>query len=281
LDAAPKQRRALLVVGPAGAGSSGLRARLASTHPGLEISRALLCVYHPSYAQLLETSDKSASLCVATDAELWMQALITRAREAGRALVIEHGDPAADSCSDLLLGLHDSGYAVEVHALAVSDGACLLGVHRRYEQRLIECGRGPFTLTAELVRAQRGLPILLERLGRRSAPACVSLHTLAGTERQIGVAHAAAALRAEQTRPPTAAEMAELAAGWLQVWGMKQARRASRPDLEVVRTHKDRALREAFADADATALLAQWLDANSFRAAAALAQAAEQRALVR
>jgi hypothetical protein len=268
LAARGRGRRAWLLVGPRGAGLGTRRLQTSSAHGAVEIAAGHLVAYHPHYAGLLETSDKTAEACVAAEAEAWAQSLLKHALAAGLPIVVEHTDPASESCADMLSSIVAAGYALEVHALAASHTACLLGVHRRYERLLAECGRAPFTLNADLVRAQRGVPVLLERLSLWPEPPVVSVFGRSGEALQRGARGAADRVRAEQERPLTAAEKAELAQGWLQVWRLKQARRAPRPDLEVVRAHQQRALREAFSDAIARSAL----DPESYQVASMLAR---------
>ena len=254
---------AVVLGGQPGAGKSAMQSaaelEFKSRGGALAIVGDDLRAYHPEYRALLRQDDKTAAYYTDRDSGLWVEKLISYAKEQRFNLVIEGTMRVPEKVAQTLMDLRGAGYAVDARAIAVNERLSTLGIHQRYEQMVADRGHGRFTVPASHEAAYRAMPATLEvieldRLADRVAVyarggVLLYENTLKGGQwsRSPG---AREAVEAERVRPWSSGERQDYAAGWDRVVEQMTGRGAPPEDL-----HHARSVRAAaYLETDVAAL---------------------------
>lgn len=122
--------------------------------------------YHPNYAQLLESDDKTAAYYTDRDSGLWVEKAISEARLQRVNLVIEGTMRDADKVAATMESLRGADYAIDARALAVNPRLSEQGILQRYEKQKAKRGYGRMTTAAAHKAAYDGMLVTLERIER-------------------------------------------------------------------------------------------------------------------
>jgi len=218
---------AVILAGQPGAGKSGLctQAREDLRERGaVEVDVDALRRYHPQYADFLAQDDLSAAPRTQRNASRWADELRDAAIVGRRNLIIDGTLKNPDNAERLCERLRESGYQVEVRALAVAPENSRLGVYLRYEDAHAKAGAGRWVPERVHDEAVAGMPESLR---------CIEQHGLAdrvqvyhrGSNQAIydnaaalqgGIDGAAKVVAAEHCREPTFDEHRDGVDGWRQ-----------------------------------------------------------------
>ena len=128
---------AIVFGGQPGAGKSPAIDSAARSHPSprglVQILGDDLRAFHPRYAELMATDDRTAAAYTDRDAGGWVEKLIASARERRLNLIIEGTMRRPEVVEATLGGLRDAGYRTEARVLAIPPELSWLGVLQRYE----------------------------------------------------------------------------------------------------------------------------------------------------
>jgi hypothetical protein len=117
-----------------------------------------LRAFHPRYAELMATDDKTAAAYTDRDAGRWVEKLIASARERHFNLIIEGTMRRPEVVEATLSGLRDAGYRTEARVLAIPPELSWLGVLQRYEAQREDRGYGRMSERGSHDAAVQGLP---------------------------------------------------------------------------------------------------------------------------
>lgn len=163
---------AIVFGGQPGAGKSPAIDSAARSNPSsrgvVQILGDDLRAFHPLYAQLMASDDKTAAAYTDRDAGGWVEKLISSARERRLNLIIEGTMRRPEVVEATLGGLRDAGYRTEARVLAVPPELSWLGVLQRYEAQRQDRGYGRMTERSAHDAAVEGLPrsvALIEQKG--------------------------------------------------------------------------------------------------------------------
>ncbi|GGM23073.1 zeta toxin family protein [Dactylosporangium sucinum] len=211
----------VLVGGQPGAGKSRLEAELARNLDAVIVDVDQLRAFHPDYARLARSDDRTAAEATHTDVQTWSRWAIAYAIEHGINLIVSTtlrgpGDTAAQ-----IEHHRAAGRDVEVVFLAVDLATSTLGVLQRYAADRADprLGYGRYTPRAFQEAAYDGLPATAERVEddqrahrvhvmRRGGGQPLYTNSLDEGGRWRSPPAARAALTAERNRTWTAAEIA-------------------------------------------------------------------------
>jgi len=162
---------AVLLGGQPGSGKSGLlkkNTKLLSEEGGVvPINGDDLRDFHPQYKKLQETDPLNAARLTDHDSGRWVEKLIQAAAERKIHLIIEgtFRNPAVPEKTANML--HEAGYKVEAHLLAVESELIWLGCNQRYES-MMDSGSPRFTTKQAHDAAVEGIPVIVENLQNRN-----------------------------------------------------------------------------------------------------------------
>jgi hypothetical protein len=276
---------AVILGGQPGAGKSAMQSiaerDLSAYGTVLSVVGDDLRDFHPRYQELLVRDDKMAAFYTDRDSGRWIEKLIAHGASRRYNLVVEGTMRVPEKVGATCAGLRGLGYAVEARVLAVNERLSRLGVHQRYEQLLLDRGHARFTLPEAHDAAYRGMLATLEqieagRLASRIAVYARGNVLLFAKEFRAGcwsdLEPARRVVERERRRSLAPQEVATYAAGWEQVWARMQARNAPASDVELVRAHRERALKEVHAGWWAQRAFAEMVGEQTFAATKAIAQ---------
>lgn len=244
---------AIVFGGQPGAGKSPAIDSAARSHPSprgvVQILGDDLRAFHPRYAELMATDDRTAAAYTDRDAGGWVEKLIASARERRLNLIIEGTMRRPEVVEATLGGLRDAGYRTEARVLAIPPELSWLGVLQRYEAQRQDRGYGRMTERSSHDAAVEGLPrsvALIEDKGladrllvlRRGDQVLFQNEWQPTAKQWQRPADGARIVGAELSRSLTLAERVEYLAG-LEASsppGVKHNRQNTDPDLDGYRT---------------------------------------------
>lgn len=165
---ATTQPLAVIFGGQPGAGKSaaidGIANELESQGGAVFIIGDDLRDYHPKYAQLMESDDKTAAFYTDRDAGLWIEKSIAEAKERRVNIVIEGTMRDSHKIATTMKSLRDAGYRIDARALAVNSLLSEQGILQRYENQKVDRGAGRMTTPEAHKAAYDGMLKTLERI---------------------------------------------------------------------------------------------------------------------
>ncbi|GHT82468.1 hypothetical protein AGMMS49960_09250 [Betaproteobacteria bacterium] len=201
--------------------------------------------YHPQYAQLMETDDKTAAFYTDRDTGRWVEKSIAAAKAQRVNIVIEGTMRDGDKVAATMESLCEAGYQIDARALAVTSRLSEQGIMQRYERQKESRGVGRMT-TPEAHRAgYDGMLTTLDRIEREKLADRVTIYrrgaeAIYSNELRGGQwAHepqARAVVEAERARPMTLQERRDYAGGFDKLADMlaKPERQASAEEIRKV-----------------------------------------------
>lgn len=243
--------KAIILAGQPGSGKSRLTAaakqELAGQGGAVVIDTDQLREYHPRYRHLAEQDYNSSATKVQKDAASLTEDIRRPAIQERRNLVVDGTLNNADRAERLLQKLKESGYEIEVRALAVNEAVSQRGVAARLEKGLAY-PRGDIIPRAVEPHIQKeafaGMPQAIERIERLKLADRVQVYgrnqpepLYDSAKPQGKTAHQV--ITSEQSRPQTPLEMAEHARGWDSIIDRATQRKAPLTEQQIYQTaHK-------------------------------------------
>ena len=194
--------------------------------------------YHPKYAWLMGTDDKTAAFYTDRDAGLWIEKSIAEAKQRRVNIIIEGTMRDSHKIATTMKSLRDAGYRIDARALAVNSHLSEQGILQRYENQKVDRGVGRMTTPEAHKAAYDGMLETLERIEsekladsvtiyRRGADAIYFNELQGGQWKQQP--QASSVVKKERDRPMTLQERRDYARGWDDLASMltKPERRAS------------------------------------------------------
>lgn len=211
--------------------------------------------FHPKYAALIQSDDKTAAFYTDKDSGRWVEKSIAYAKEHRLNLVIEGTMRNPAVVANTMLDLRKAGYEIDARALAVNERLSWQGVLQRYEAQKQDRGAGRMTAPHSHRDAYNGMPETLERIERERLADRVTIFRRGGqaiysNELQDGQwkqePQARQVLDAERARPLTLQERQAYAVGYdkLAEQMTKPGRNASPDELAHVHELRTQAHRE-------------------------------------
>ncbi|WP_178391822.1 zeta toxin family protein [Caballeronia sordidicola] len=179
--------------------------------------------YHPAYAALLTTDDKTAAFYTDRDTGKWVEKCIARAKEQRSNVVIEGTMRSGDIVAATMADFRDAGYEIDARALAVNFRLSEQGILQRYENQKADRGTGRMTTAKAHQDAYDGMPHTIELVEREKLADRLTIYRRGGEAIYANELHigqwknpplAKAALDAERDRRMTLQERRDYATGF-------------------------------------------------------------------
>lgn len=211
--------------------------------------------FHPRYAALMASDDKTAAFYTDKDSGRWVEKSIAHAKEHRLNLIIEGTMRSPAVVAETMHGLRQAGYEIDARALAVTERLSWQGVMQRYEAQKQDRGSGRMTAPHSHRDAYNGMPETLGRIERERLADRVTVYRRGGqaiysNELQEGQwkyePQARKVLEAERARPLTLQERQAYAEGFdrLAEQITKPGRNASADELRQIHELRIQARRE-------------------------------------
>ncbi len=279
---------AIITGGQPGAGKSKLtaesKAELAAVGGYVLIDADRLRTWHPEYRRLMRPDDRTAANKTQADAGAWAGRLARESVASMRNIVFDQTSKDPVALGALADRLHAAGYTVRLHVMAVHERISEQRIYSRYEEQKANTGHGRFSTKENHDLAHAGVLAAVEAAEGRRLVDGIRVYdkehrllydnSLRAGE-WVKPPAAAATMRAERERLPSAAERAELLRGYdrlaeMVAVGALRATPAEREAIGALRRRADfERLAEEFRSGQSSARLA---------GAEALLKAVEQKA---
>jgi len=214
--------------------------------------------YHPKYAWLMETDDKTAAFYTDRDTGRWVEKAIAEAKARRVNIVIEGTMRDSDKVADTMGSLRAVGYEIDARALAVNARLSEQGILQRYEHQKADRGVGRMTTPEAHKAAYEAMPATLERIEHEKLADRVTIYrrgaeVIYSNELQEGQwarkPQARAVVEAERARPMTLQECRDYAKGFDELADMlaKPERQASAEEIrKIADLHREAKAAEGF-----------------------------------
>ena len=215
--------------------------------------------YHPQYARLMESDDKTAAFYTDRDTGKWVEKAIAEAGAQRVNIVIEGTMRDGNKVADTMQSLRAAGYEIDARVLAVNERFSQQGIFQRYENQKADRGTGRMTTPEAHKAAFDGLPVTVERIEREKLADRMTIYRRGGepiytNELAAGAwvnpPEGRAVLEAERNRPMTLAERRRYAEGFDRLAEMVALpeRKASAAEVATINDLQQSARRELAAD---------------------------------
>lgn len=101
--------------------------------------------HHPDYIQLMRSNDKLAANLTHPDCGPWANRLLRDGVDGKRNIIIDQTSRDPEALRKMAQGLHQAGYKVEMHVMAVSPKLSEQRIFQRYEDQRETNGYGRFS----------------------------------------------------------------------------------------------------------------------------------------
>ncbi len=132
---------------------------------------------HPDYQRLMNLDDKTAAFFTSKDSGKWVEKCIDYAKQLRCNVIVEGTMRSPEVVSRTLQTFRESGYFVEVCALAVSERSSWQSVLQRYENQKWDSGVGRMALSDAHREACDGLLVSLDKIEREQLADSVCIYT--------------------------------------------------------------------------------------------------------
>lgn len=200
---------------------------------------------HPQYGYLQQTEPTQAANYVHKDAGMWATELKDRGVQERFNLLIDQTSKDPDALVKLGKGLHEAGYRVELHVLAVNAQISEQRIHSRYENQMAVAGFGRFSTKDNHDFAYNALPETVGVVQAKEAVDRIVLydkncqafyHNELRAGQWSNAENAAEALELERNKPMTMQEQGEFSKMYDKLVSMAEARNAPSDELQTLRS---------------------------------------------
>ena len=205
---------------------------------------------HPQYGYLQQTEPTQAANYVHKDAGLWATELKDRGMQERFNLLIDQTSKDPEALVNLGNSLHEAGYRVELHVLAVNAQISEQRIHSRYENQMAIAGFGRFATKDNHDFAYDALPKTVSAAQATAAVDRIVLydknckpfyHNELREGKWLNSANASEALEQERNKPMTMQEQGEFVQTYDKLVSMAQARNAPTDELQTLQSLQEQA----------------------------------------
>lgn len=211
-----------------------------------------LRAYHPRFAELMGTDDRTAAFYTDRDSGQWVEKAIAEAKARRVNVVIEGTMRDSAVVAKTMTDLRAAGYEIDARVLAVNPRLSEQGILQRYESQKATRGSGRMTTAEAHANAYEGLPKTVEQIEAGKLADRLAIYARGGVElyrNTLKNGHWDAApgarqvLEREQQRPMSLEEHRAFVQGYDKLAGMvaEPSRQASAEELRRVAELRDQA----------------------------------------
>lgn len=119
--------------------------------------------YHPQYAELMESNDTAMAACTGEDARLWSWQAYQYVRHGRLNSLTQEIVTNPPFLLDMICSFRDSGFAINLIALAVPEAVSRQGIISRYLHQVTENGWGRLTEPKKTTQSMSGMSQFVQK----------------------------------------------------------------------------------------------------------------------